>query len=69
MTKEAAIVMLADSVVTSVEYLRETKKEVSEDTILDHAFATRVNSGILSDSGLSLEELYIIKKIFAEKYH
>ena len=43
--------------------------KVSEDTILDHAFATRVNSGILSDSGLSLEELYIIKKIFAEKYH
>lgn len=68
MTKEAAIVMLADSVVTSVEYIRNTKKDIPEEKIIDNAFAARVNNGSLSESGLTLEELCAMKEVFMEKY-
>lgn len=67
-SREAAIVMLADSVVTSVEYIRDTKKNIPEEKIIDNAFAARINNGSLKDSGLSLEEVYAIKSIFLEKY-
>lgn len=68
-SKEAAIVMLADSTVSSVEYIRNTKKDISEEKIIDNVFATRVNNGSLSNSGISLEELYVIKKVFLDKYN
>lgn len=66
-TKEAGIVMLADSVVTSLEYIRNSGKDVAEEKIIDNVFATRVNNGSLSRSGLTLEELYLIKKVFLKK--
>ena len=68
-SKEAAIVMLADSTVTSVEYIRNTKKDISEEKIIDNVFSARVNNGSLSSSGMTLEELYLIKKVFLEKYN
>ncbi len=68
-SKEAAIVMLADSTVTSVEYMREAKKDMSEEKIIDNVFSTRVNNASLSNSGISLEELYLIKKVFLKKYN
>lgn len=68
-SKEAAIVMLADSTVTSVEYMRESKKDISEEKIIDNVFSTRVGNASLSNSGISLEELYLIKKVFLEKYN
>lgn len=68
-SKEAAIVMLADSTVTSVEYIRNTKKDIPEEKIIDNVFSTRVNNGSLSNSGISLEELYLIKKVFLDKYN
>lgn len=68
-SKEAAIVMLADSTVTSVEYMREAKKDISEEKIIDNVFSTRVNNASLSNSGISLEELYLIKKVFLKKYN
>jgi hypothetical protein len=67
-TKEAAIVMLASSTVSAMEYLRNSGKDISEEKIIDNVFATRVNNGSLSNSGLTLEELYVIKKVFLKKY-
>ncbi len=66
-TKESGIVMLADSVVTSLEYLRESGKDIAEEKVIDNVFATRVNNGSLSKSGLTLEDLYIIKQVFLKK--
>lgn len=68
-SKESAIVMLADSTVTSVEYVKNTKSNLSEDKIIENVFATRLNNGSLTHSNLSVEELYRIKQIFMRKYN
>ncbi len=67
-TREAAIVMLAASTVAAVEYLRNEGKTVSEDKIIENVFAARVNNGSLSSSGLNLKELYLIERVFRNKY-
>ena len=63
-SKEAAIVMLSDTAVTAIEYIKGTmdKKDISERTIMENALNKRVNTGTLRKSGLSLEEFEIIKE-------
>lgn len=66
-SKEAALVMLADSVISSIEYLKASGKDVSEKKIIDNVFNVRLSTGILDKSGLSVGELSMIKSEF-EKY-
>lgn len=66
-SKEAALVMLADSVISSIEYLKASGKDVSEKRIIDNVFNVRLSTGILDKSGLSVGELSMIKSEF-EKY-
>lgn len=66
-SKEAALVMLADSVISSIEYLKASGKDVSEKKIIDNVFNVRLSTGILDKSGLSVGELSKIKSEF-EKY-
>lgn len=67
-TKESAIVMLADSTVSSVEYIRNSGKDIAEEKIIENVFATRFQNGSLSNCGMTLEEVYKIKKVFLQKY-
>lgn len=67
-SREAAVVMLADSVVQAMEYLKQSGKEIEDEKIIEKAINTRVQNGSLSESGLSLEELYRIKQLFISKY-
>ncbi len=62
-TKESAIVMLCDTAVSAVEYLKGTmdKKDMSEASIVENALNKRMMSGTLDKSGLSVEEFSIIK--------
>lgn len=63
-SKEAAIVMLSDTVVSAIEYVKGNmdKKDISERTIMENSLNKRVNTGTLRKSGLTMEEYEIIKE-------
>ncbi len=63
-SKEAAIVMLSDTVVSTIEYVKGTmdKKDVSEKVLVENAINKRLTSGALNNSGLTIEEFNIIKE-------
>ena len=63
-SKEAAIVMLSDTVVSTIEYVKGTmdKKDISEQILVENAINKRLTSGALNKSGLSIEEFNIIKE-------
>lgn len=67
-SKESAIVMLCDTAVSAVEYLKGTmdKKEMSEKTIVENALNKRIISGALHKSGLTIEEFDIIKEVLVK---
>ncbi len=64
-SKEAAIVMLCDTAISAVEYLKSTmdKKDVSEKAVIENALNKRVTSKTLHMSGLSIEEFEMIKEV------
>lgn len=64
-TKEAAIVMLCDTAVSAVEYLKGTmdKKDMSEASIIESALNKRITSGALNKSGLTIDEFATVKAI------
>ena len=68
-SKEAALVMLADSVISSIEYLKATDREVSEKKIIDNVFNVRLSTGALDKSGLSVGDLSRIKSAFEEYFN
>ena len=64
-SKEAAIVMLCDTAISAVEYLKGTmdKKDMSEKVIIENALNKRISSGALHKSGLTIEEFDKIKEV------
>ncbi len=65
-SKEAAIVMLADTAVSAIEYLRTNKKAVDEVKVFENSFITRLKNGALNDSGMTVEEFITVKDIFMQ---
>ena len=63
-SKESAIVMLCDTAVSAVEYLKGTmdKKDMSEASIIENALNKRISAGALNKSGLTVEEFSVIKE-------
>ena len=63
-TKEAAIVMLCDTAVSAIEYVKGTmdKKDISEQTIMENALNKRLITGSLNKSGLTIAEFDKIKE-------
>ncbi len=68
-SKESAIVMLADSVISSLEYLKASNKAISEKKIIDNVFNVRLSTGALDKSGLTVGELSRIKGAFEHYYN
>ncbi len=64
-SKEAAIVMLCDTAISAVEYLKGTmdKKDMSEKAIIENALNKRVSTGTLHKSCLTIEEFDKIKEV------
>ncbi len=62
-TREAAIVMLSDTAVSAIEYVKGTmdKKDISERSIMENALNKRLVTGALHKSGLTIEEFDEIK--------
>lgn len=67
-SKEAAIVMLCDTAISAVEYLKGTmdKKDMSEKSIIENALNKRLTSGTLHMSSLTLEEFEKIKEVLVK---
>ena len=64
-TKETAILMLADSSEAAVRSRKPTKKQDTADTI-QQIFDTKIRTGQLDKSGLTLNDIKLIRKIFAD---
>ena len=65
-SKEAAIVMLADTAVSAVEYLRSNKKNVDEVTVFENSLMTRLKNGALNDSKMTIAEFNAVKDVFMQ---
>lgn len=65
-SKEAAIVMLADTAVSAVEYLRSNKKNVDEVTVFENSLMTRLKNGALNDSKMTISDFNTVKDIFMQ---
>lgn len=63
LSKEAAIIMLADGVEASVRSIKEPNKEKIE-KMVDNIIKTRLEDGHLDDSDLTLKDLKKIKEAF-----
>jgi putative nucleotidyltransferase with HDIG domain len=64
-TKETAILMLADSSEAAVRSRKPTKKQDIADTV-QQIFETKMRTGQLDESGLTLNDIKIIRKIFVD---
>nr|MBA3871314.1 HDIG domain-containing protein [Anaerolineae bacterium] len=64
-TKETAILMLADSSEATVRSRKPTKKQ-EIDEIVHHIIDGKIQSGQLDESGLTLNDLNIIRRIFVD---
>ncbi len=65
-SKEAAIVLLADTIISTKEYMSKIGKKMEEMKIIDSVMSLRLDSGLLDESGLDLTEYKEIKKTFSE---
>ena len=64
-TKETAILMLADSSEAAVRSRKPTKKQDIADTV-QQIFDTKMRTGQLDESGLTLNDIKTIRKIFVD---
>ncbi len=64
-TKETAILMLADSSEATVRSRKPTKKQ-EIDEIIHHIIEGKIQSGQLDESGLTLNDLSTIRRIFVD---
>ena len=64
-TKETAILMLADSSEAAVRSRKPTKKQDIADTV-QQIFDTKMRTGQLDESGLTLNDIKTVRKIFVD---
>ncbi len=65
---EAAIVMLSDSVVSTIEYLESVNKvgSLTPEEIVDNVFTNRFEKGALDESGLTLGDYHRLRVFYSE---
>lgn len=65
---EAAVVMLTDSVVSTLEYIKYTKKEnkIPVGKIIDGIFENRFSKGMLDESGMTISDYKLLLKFYKE---
>lgn len=65
---EAATVMLADSILSTIEYMKEKRPQEQIDTvdIIENIFELRLQKGMLDDSGVTTNAYLKMKKFFLE---
>ncbi|MBR3771733.1 MAG: hypothetical protein IKL07_05645, partial [Clostridium sp.] len=68
-SKEAAIVMLSDSILSSLKYLYEHKaaEEIKIEEVVSSIINRRFEKGLLDQSGLNVEELVKLNEYYVKK--
>ncbi len=66
---EAAIVMLTDSVVSTIEYISKTEEhKFTPQKVIDSIFQMRMEKGTLDQSHLSLRDFKLLKEFFLKEF-
>ncbi len=66
---EAAIVMLTDTVVSTLDYIRKTEdKKYTVEKIIDNIFQMRMDKGTFDESGLSLKDYKALKEFYLREF-
>lgn len=66
---EAAIVMLSDNVVSTIDYIRKTEEnKFTLDKIIENIFQLRMEKGTFDDSGLSVKDYKILKEFYQNEF-
>lgn len=68
-SKEVVVLMFADTIVSSIRYLygKEPDVELDYDKLVQAIFKKKLDSGIINYSKITLEDIQIMKKTFAEE--
>lgn len=68
-SKEATVLVFTDGVISGILYILEKQPDTKPDydRIVEAVFRTKMKSGILVKSKLTLEEFFIMEKIFKEE--
>ncbi len=68
-TKEAAIVMLSDNIMSTILYLKNSgETSITAEKVVENTFSIRLNKGTLDESGISLKEFHILKEFYITQY-
>lgn len=68
-SREAAIVMLSDNVVSTIEYIEKTEKiRFAPCKIIDQIFQMRMDKGTFDQAGLSLKDFKCLKDFYQREY-
>lgn len=66
---EAAIVMLSDSVVSTIEYIEKTEEnKFTTNKIIDNIFQMRMEKGTFDGTGLSLKDFKLLKDFYQKEF-
>lgn len=66
---EAAIVMISDNVVSTIEYVKKSSdQKLSPDKVIDNIFKMRMEKGNFDDSGLSVKDFKLLKEFYQSEY-
>lgn len=66
---EAAIVMLSDNVLSTIEYINKSEdKRFTTDKIIDNLFQLRMEKGTFDESGLSLKDFKTLKDFYQNEF-
>lgn len=66
---EAAIVMMTDTVVSTIDYIRKTDdKKYTVDKIIDNIFQMRMDKGTFDESGLSVKDYKLLKEFYLKEF-
>jgi putative nucleotidyltransferase with HDIG domain len=66
---EAAIVMLSDNVVSTIEYIQKTEEhKYTSNKIIENIFQMRLDKGTLDSAGISLKDYKILKEFYQKEF-
>lgn len=66
---ESAIVMLSDSVISTIDFMKnKQEKYIDEHKLIDNILTMRMQSGLLDSCGMSIEQFNEIKRAFLKAY-
>jgi hypothetical protein len=67
---EAAIVMLTDNLVSTIDYIEKTKKyKYTRNGIIENIFQMRMEKGTFDESGLSVKDYKLLREFYQKEFN